>query len=811
VVQANDFLQMFPGLANFRGNGPQQAAPQGGQPSHGQMTPEAIKLYRQLALQQANQKITSGQSGPYQTVNGWNALAQGLSAIPAAYMARQANNAELANIHEGAGAMPNLGDYGNTRPAMGGGAAGQPGGQPGAQPGPQADAGPDAGGAAAMPSLPTSLSAQDRDAAIRTVLGEAGDQGHAGMAGVAHVIKNRVTAGYAPDVSGVVFQRGQFEPWMNPQTAASLRAVKTDSPQYQAAGQVVDGVFGGAIPDVTKGATHFYAPQLQHDLGRNDPAWSQSFPMTAQIGGHAFYQDPHSAPKLAGAQGPMGQQQFAQANPQQGAPSGLPPLPSDEQIHAMLSNPDPEFRQLGIQLYQHKQQALQPQFTTEPSGRQMLYSPYAGVARPTGIMGKPDPLKMPYNIEGVYSSERPVVPQMGPGGQPYLQSMPIVPPGGTPPGGEPENIGQVPPMQRPFSPPTMPGGGPQGMPGGPQGAPPPQGGMPQGGARPGAGSWGGNFQPMGAQGAPGGMPQGPAAGFMPVGVQGGQPGLNVGPSGAPLANSQTYGDMAGPGAAGPMPNPDTASPQELVAWKQRRDAESKGMGVQAEAVSKALGDAHAKAITAAANAPQELQQLAILEDAYKQPHVPGGPLAEHWAVGRAIIREIFGPKVADEVPATQLIDKTNTALSFKAAGELTSRPALLEVLAAMRSNPGTKMTDQTALYLINLMQQQKAQDRQLGTLARHTMDSRDFLDKQDAFYDAHPLVSPFTGRPLLTAADFKGDLDRTVQQSEGHGLGGAVPFPYIAEPDRKPGAAPAQGQPQAPTIRRYNEETGRLE
>ena len=145
------------------------------------------------------------------------------------------------------------------------------------------------------------LSPEDRDAVIRTVLGEASDQGVAGQAAVANVIRNRQLAGFRPTASGVVFQKGQFEPWMN--RASELNAISPESQSYKNAGQIIDQVYSGNYEDPTKGATHFYAPGLQHALGRNDPSWASQYTKTAQIGGHTFYQDPQYADTLGSSPG----------------------------------------------------------------------------------------------------------------------------------------------------------------------------------------------------------------------------------------------------------------------------------------------------------------------------------------------------------------------------------------------------------------------------------------------------------------------------------------------------------------------------
>lgn len=126
--------------------------------------------------------------------------------------------------------------------------------------------------------------ADDRDALIRTVIGEAQAEPPEGQAAVAAVILNRARQrGMTPQQ--VVLEQNQFEPWGNPTTAARLSGISTSDPLYQAAAAQVDRAMGGYDP--TGGADHFYAPVAQQALGRNAPSWATGEPTV--IGGHNFY------------------------------------------------------------------------------------------------------------------------------------------------------------------------------------------------------------------------------------------------------------------------------------------------------------------------------------------------------------------------------------------------------------------------------------------------------------------------------------------------------------------------------------------
>lgn len=135
--------------------------------------------------------------------------------------------------------------------------------------------------------MPADLTAKDRDLMIRTIIGEAGNQGPQGQAAVAHVILNRMAAGsYGKTPADVVLAPNQFEPWATRRN--ELLAIKPTSPAYQETSDILDMVANGEVPDPTGGATHFLAPDIvRQRRGGSLPSWAAQ--PTAVIGGHAFY------------------------------------------------------------------------------------------------------------------------------------------------------------------------------------------------------------------------------------------------------------------------------------------------------------------------------------------------------------------------------------------------------------------------------------------------------------------------------------------------------------------------------------------
>lgn len=126
----------------------------------------------------------------------------------------------------------------------------------------------------------------DRDYAIRTMIGEAANQGDEGLAAVAHVIMNRVRGGYGKNPREVVLARGQFEPWAT--RRGELMGYSPEEPAYQRAAAIFDKVASGESDDPTQGATHFLNEKIVRERrGGSLPNWAQG--EGQRIGDHTFY------------------------------------------------------------------------------------------------------------------------------------------------------------------------------------------------------------------------------------------------------------------------------------------------------------------------------------------------------------------------------------------------------------------------------------------------------------------------------------------------------------------------------------------
>lgn len=136
---------------------------------------------------------------------------------------------------------------------------------------------------------------------ISCLIGEAGNQGRAGMTAVAETIRNRMERRLMSDgtVAGTVLRYRQYS-CFDERWRWSLFLLSWDEPRVILARQAWDIAFNddgtGRRSDLTKGATHYHTVR---DPGRSvapagwPPAWAQSpsFEKTATIGDHVFYKE----------------------------------------------------------------------------------------------------------------------------------------------------------------------------------------------------------------------------------------------------------------------------------------------------------------------------------------------------------------------------------------------------------------------------------------------------------------------------------------------------------------------------------------
>lgn len=172
----------------------------------------------------------------------------------------------------------------------------------------------------------------DIDAVVRTMLGEAANQGDDGLAAVAHVLRNRLeNGGYGASLYDVAHAPKQFSAWNSKGLGGnSLVNTSTDSASYQKARAIAEEVLNGRRTDNTGGAVNYFAPKGmtgKNGTVKGEPDWASRMSYTTSIGGHRFYSDDSAAgaaEKLAnGSNVASVQQQLAQRGFDPGAIDGI--------------------------------------------------------------------------------------------------------------------------------------------------------------------------------------------------------------------------------------------------------------------------------------------------------------------------------------------------------------------------------------------------------------------------------------------------------------------------------------------------------
>lgn len=169
-------------------------------------------------------------------------------------------------------------------------------------------------------------SPDDRQALALMLYTEAANESPDGMAAAGHVALNRLNTGYggAKSLKDVVYAKHQFEGMTSPRANVS-----PNDPAFQRSQQVADAILAGQLPDPTGGAVNFINPELQAQLGRQQPSWAPQG-QGQRIGRHVFY---GGKPQAPGAPPPQQAQNLTQPGPMQDQPfqvasNGPIPIPS---------------------------------------------------------------------------------------------------------------------------------------------------------------------------------------------------------------------------------------------------------------------------------------------------------------------------------------------------------------------------------------------------------------------------------------------------------------------------------------------------
>lgn len=268
---------------------------------------------------------------------------------------------------------------------------------------------------------------------------------------------------------------------------------------------------------------------------------------------------------------------------------------------------------------------------------------------------------------------------------------------------------------------------------------------------------------------------------------------------------------------GKLPTPSTAAPPDnlveynaavkqgykgsLVDFIKEKKAplvniDQKTEGAQSVEVGKALGKTQAADIEAGSHAMSTLRQLATLDNANKAggDDISSGPFGELVLKGKQGLNEIAGEDLANAAPA-EVIKKVGFGLATNLTKAITNRPAQMEFMKALENVPNLMMSKTGREAMTSIMTQEKVAEQEIGKIASRHRDVANgpvWQEVKDKYYDEHPLISPFTGKPFSPA-----DIDMVVKSVPGNKAAapaGLTRADVEAEIARRAAAAGTPGQ-----------------
>jgi len=125
------------------------------------------------------------------------------------------------------------------------------------------------------------ISPADKEAWIRTIIGEAAGESDEGQAAVAHTILNRFKDGnFGDSLKKVVEAPYQFSTYNSlDQGGNTLHKKSKSSPEYKRAEKLTNDILSGKIKDPTEGATHYWNPDAAN------PSWGDEILSQHKSGG----------------------------------------------------------------------------------------------------------------------------------------------------------------------------------------------------------------------------------------------------------------------------------------------------------------------------------------------------------------------------------------------------------------------------------------------------------------------------------------------------------------------------------------------
>ena len=128
----------------------------------------------------------------------------------------------------------------------------------------------------------------DEEVLAKTAFGENRGGGKPGMTSVLNVIMNRAThpTWWGDNPRDVCLKPEQFDTWnTDDPNYQRIMTVSESDPAYEIALELAKEALAGTLPDITDGATYYYATSI------DTPYWAKGHTPCKLIAGQCFYND----------------------------------------------------------------------------------------------------------------------------------------------------------------------------------------------------------------------------------------------------------------------------------------------------------------------------------------------------------------------------------------------------------------------------------------------------------------------------------------------------------------------------------------
>lgn len=168
-----------------------------------------------------------------------------------------------------------------------------------------------------------------------------------------------------------------------------------------------------------------------------------------------------------------------------------------------------------------------------------------------------------------------------------------------------------------------------------------------------------------------------------------------------------------------------------------------------QAFGKAEGDEFGAILKSGQSARATQGQIALMRDAFANggDQISTGPFAKSILGAKQAILNATGIDLGG-ISEGEAVQKLGFGLATNLTKEISQRPAQQEFLKALENVPGIFMSPQGSKVMMSVLDQQAQQKVDLARLVSNPENRRRWPDVEQAYFDAHPLVSPFTGKPL---------------------------------------------------------------